>query len=88
MKKDFENAIMAYINAFEKKQDLVFDYWAEDFIIADFGGTDFFNVDDIRMDIDTNQKPDLIINWNEAVIYNHELLGFINYRSWCMGKRY
>ena len=88
IKKDYKNACMAYIEAFAEKQGFIFDDWADDLEIADFGGTDCYSMSDIRFDIDTNQPEELIIDWNESVLENHEENGYINYKSWCMGARY
>lgn len=78
---------MAYIRAFEQKQDLPFSYWIGDHVgeLADFDGW-VFNLSDIRHDIDSKQAKGEIIAWYDACLDNAPQR--INYRSWCMGKRF
>ena len=88
MKENYKKVCMAYIRAFEKKQGLLFDEWIDYLEVADFGVFSTFYLSDIRHDIDTKQPKENIINWHYAVLDNYSEKGFINYKSWCMGKRY
>lgn len=92
LQQQYEQVVADYIEVFCNKQGLNFEYWVGDDIggIADFGCIYFFNFDDIRLDIDTNQPENQIINWIEETIENanSDAEKMINYRSWCMGLRY
>lgn len=88
IKKNFINATMDLIKAFEKKQDVRFQYFIADDItgVADFGDILLFNVSDIWHDLTTEQPKGLIVEWQEANVENDG--NFINYKSYCMGLRH
>lgn len=79
MKEKYEEAVMAYVNAFAEKHEFDFDGWVGDYVgeIACFG--DFFvNFDDIRIDIDTNQHVSMFSKWYYSEAFN---INRINYRT-------
>lgn len=66
MKQAYNKAVSAYIKAFCKKQDLQFDFWVcDDPGTVAFFGDYCFNFDDIRFDLDTEQKKNLILRWHD-----------------------
>lgn len=90
LKERFEAVVEEYLAAFCKKQgfDRFDGYWIGDrvgevFEIADM----FFDFNDIRYDIDTNQPAEQIINWHWKMVDDtfDELshTPFPNYENWC-----
>lgn len=82
-----------YISAFEKKQDLSFDFWVADEVggVASFADQYFFHLSDIIHDLRTNQKKGLILQWQiEDVEHNlgNENPKHINHKSYIMGLRF
>jgi len=92
LKQRYESVATAYLNKFIKKQDIDFDGWVGDDIggIASFCCQYFFNLDDIRYDIDNNCKKGLILRWQEDGVEHHMKGNFdtINYHSYFKGLRY
>ena len=87
IKQEFEAAVHKIIKAFEKKQDLEFQFFVADDVtdVAFFGDVDFFKFSDIYHDITTNQPKGLI----KKCLYeclDHD--SYINYKSYCMGLRH
>jgi hypothetical protein len=87
IKQEFEAAVHKIIKAFEKKQDLEFQFFVGDDVtdVAFFGDVDFFKFSDIYHDITTNQPKGLI----KQCLYeclDHD--NYINYKSYCMGLRH
>jgi hypothetical protein len=85
LKDSYEKIVMRYIKIFCKKQGLEFDYWVGDRVgeIAAFGCIFYFNFENIRYDIDTDQPKGLIIDW-----LHHGLDGSRqNYYSYSKGLR-
>ena len=92
LKQRYESVAIAYLNKFIRKQVLDFDGWVGDDIggIAYFCCQYFFNLDDIRYDIDNECEVGLILRWQEDGV-EHDMNGFfddINYRSYHNGLRY
>lgn len=95
LKNDFECAVHAYMMAFCTKHDYHYD--PSDWVGGEKGigtivlvGDMYFNFDDIRYDIDTDQPKDQIVKWYDYS-YELSLLGEnthnVNYEHWCMGFR-
>ena len=83
------------IQAFSQKQEMYFEYWEDDqaMQIAHFGDVLIFHFSEIEYDLRTNQPKGLIVKWlYDSLEANdnlpHEKRQFINYPSYCMGKRY
>ncbi len=81
--REFKNIVNSYIVAFGEKHDIEFDYWVADRIgeIAVYGDF-FFNLDDIRFDIDNDVKEDIIDWYNESIDKALAEEDNINFRSW------
>lgn len=92
LKQRYESIATAYLNKFIKKQDIDFDGWISGDIvgIASFCCQYFFNLDDIRYDIDNNCEVGLILRWQEDGVDYHMKGNFdiINYHSYSSGFRY
>lgn len=87
-RKNYNNAVMAYIDAFSKKHDLFFEGWVADTVggIATFGDVLFFNFLDIAWDINTEQPTGLIIKWlDDSLRFPSKK---INYTSYSKGLRF
>jgi hypothetical protein len=84
LQKDYHDAVMAYIKAFEAKQELEFYGWVGGNLgeVAVFSDM-YIDFCDIVLDIDSQQPKGLIAEWYETI--NSEKSG--NYRSYCMGYR-
>jgi len=85
IKKQYQKVCEAYVEAFCNKQDLLFDGWIGNDVgtialISDF----YFDFDDIRTDIDTNQPAELITEWYYRNLDNQK---YINYKSYIAGFR-
>lgn len=85
LKKQYEAVVNKYMELFCKKQEVDFEYWVGD----DVGGVveiadAFFDFNDIRYDIDTNQPENLIFEWYWELI---ESKIKINYSSYSKGLR-
>lgn len=86
LKLRYENACNEYVDVFCKKQEMTNEGWVND----DVGeiiccSSYFFNLRDIRHDIDTNQPKGQIIDWYyECLDYPMES---INYYSYSKGLR-
>jgi len=92
LKERYQSVAKAYLNKFIRKQKLDFDGWVSDDIggIASFCCQYFFNLDDIRYDIDNNCEVGLILRWQEDGVDYHMKGNFdtINYHSYSSGLRY
>lgn len=88
LKDNLEKATMDIVKAFEKKQEMYFQFFVADDVtgIACFGDVLYFNISDICHDIFTEQPKGLIVEWLEDCLDNPELT--INYQSYCMGLRF
>ena len=94
LQEEYNAVVNKYLLLFKRKQEIDFEGWVGDFVgeIATFGDM-FFNFDDIRLDIDTDQPKDQIIDWYWETIENNpdypeSKEKLINYKSWCKGLRY
>ena len=81
------------VQKFANKQGLVDWYWIGKQIggCVDFSGSYTFTLDEIVLDIRTNQPKGLIIQWqNEGLDFNRAKAEpkWINYKSYTMGLRY
>lgn len=88
LKKEYEVICEKYIDVFAEKQSMDKDGWV-DYVggIYEFNRTYFFNFDEIRWDIDTNQPPLFITDWFFETIYEKEE-NRISYISYIKGLRY
>ena len=87
LKKEYETIVDKYLKVFCEKQDLEIDYWVGDKVgeIVFFTADYFFNFTDILIDIDSDCKKGLILEWyNDSVDFDFK----INYRSYIKGLRY
>ncbi len=87
LKKRYEDVCNEYVDAFVKKQGVVFDGWVGDDIgsIAGFCEQYFFSLSDIVWDINANCPKGLILKWQEDCVSNPERS--INYYSYSKGLR-
>lgn len=84
-----EMAIKNYIDLFEKKHELSFEFW-----VADLSGTTacfsmgyYVNFEDIRLDLEKNVPKDLFLEWYELTIdLGLEDKPIINYSSFLKGR--
>ena len=91
LKQRYEAVADAYLKRFIKKQDIDFDGWVGNVgDIAAFCCQYFFNLDDIRYDIDNDCEVGLILRWQEDGVEHDMSGGFdhINYHSYHKGLRY
>jgi hypothetical protein len=93
LRAQYEDVCNEYVRRFCEKQDIEFDGWISNEVggIASFISQYFFNIDDITLDMNTNQPIGLILDWqSDAVDYNmsNETPKHINYKSYTMGLRY
>jgi hypothetical protein len=85
LRNKLDTLLMQYVLIFADKHKMFFDYWIADLpgTIAVFGDY-FFNFDDIRLDIDTNQDELVILEWYDATLTSKVKF---NYFSWIKGYR-
>ena len=81
------------VEKFSEKQNLDFDFWVGDDIggVASFSCSYFFSLQDMVLDLETQQIPGFIIQWQEeSTDFNlmKEDPIFINYISYIGGMRY
>jgi len=86
LKKKYETACNEYLQVFCDKQEMDNGGWVADKIgtvayCSDF----FFNMEDIRIDIDTKQPVGAIIDWYYTNLDNPQKV--INYYSYSKGLR-
>lgn len=88
--EDFKSQATLIIKAFEKKQDLNFEFFINDDVIgiATFGDVYCINVSDIIFDLETKQTKGLIIDWLYETLDQKDKEDYINYQSYCKGLRY
>lgn len=88
LKYEYEIMCQKYIDVFTEKQSMDKDGWTN-YVggIYGFNQIYFFNFDEIRWDIDTNQPPLLITDWFLEKIYEKEDKR-ISYVSYTKGLRY
>jgi len=86
LKHDYETACNAYLKAFCEKQEMDFMFWVADEIGSIALCSDFyFNMSDIKFDIDTEQPKGFIIEWYDECLENPDKA--INYYSYIHGLR-
>ena len=88
-KRLFERSVMQYVRLFEKKHDILLEFWVADCIgtvglFADY----YFNFEDVRYDIDNKIEKDKIFQWHEYNLENGSSKLWINYPSWIKGARH
>lgn len=89
LKQRFEEVANDYLLEFITKQDLDCDGWVGDDIggICSFIQQYFFNLDDIRQDIDKKAPKGLILSWQDDNLEAGRE-NSINYHSYIMGLRH
>ena len=91
LKEQYESIIDTYIEYFEKKHNLVLEYWVSDNKtgVASFGDIYFFNVADIIYDINNDLPKNYICQWLEDnVEYYEKKQRNINLDSYFKGLRF
>lgn len=83
--KQYKDAEMLIIKAFEKKQGYEFTGYSGGLIT--FIDEYFFSIDDIIQDLQTKQKKGFIFKWFDECIENYGKQQ-INYNSYIMGLRF
>lgn len=92
--QQYEQACNDILQAFIEKQgfDWYYDGWIGEIgSIAGFSEQYFFNIEDMVLDLKTNQPKGLILEWQNAGTDWNMFLDepcWINYQSWIDGKRY
>lgn len=81
MRSQLNKILKKYIELFEKKQELKFEFAVSDDLmgIINFGDVLYFNITDIVYDIDTNQPKGLIINWLYDNLDSDKKINFYSY---------
>ena len=86
LKKRYDNICNTYVKIFCEKQDMYFEGWVGDDVGSIACCNDFFfNLNDIILDIDTNQEEGYIINWYYDNLEIEDKN--INYYSYIKGLR-
>lgn len=82
----YNAVVRKYIEEFEKKQGVNFEFWVADRVgeMACFGAY-FFDFIDIRVDINENVSKDVILEWHNFIL--EEGLN-INYRTFLKIKNH
>lgn len=101
LRQDYNNAVLAYVAAFCKKQGFEYPdehniYWTGEVGIGVLGiGDYFFNIDNIIEDINNGYKKGLILEWhNDTVDASFDKVNqsyfdespFINLKSYAAGQ--
>lgn len=82
--ENYEKACNAYIAAFEKKQEMCFDFWVADRVgeVADFGCFSI-HFSEIKHDIDHEVEKGKIVDYQDFICECYELGDpIINYQTW------
>lgn len=89
LKSDYESICNEYVELFVKKQDIEFDGWVRDEVggIAVFCEQYFFNLSDIILDLEKNERKGFILKWQNDSIEQPDGK-YINYPSYSKGLRY
>lgn len=87
MRKNLDNILKKYIEKFEKKHGLNFEFAVNDDLmgVICFGCVFYFDINDIVYDIDTKQPKHLIIDWLYDTMNQDK---YINFQSYSNGLRY
>lgn len=90
---DYQTACNNIVEAFAKKQGMEDWYWIADRVgqVVDFFGQYCFGMEEIIIDLETNQKKGVILNWHDETVdhcLGDENARTINYSSYCKGTRY
>jgi hypothetical protein len=66
----FENGLEAFIQAFEKKHGVEFDYWLDEIPcgLASFNGSYFFEFEDMYIDLASNIQEGLILDFHDSML--------------------
>lgn len=88
LKKNLEKSVNDIVKAFEKKQELYFEFFVSDDVtgVACFSNEYYIHLSDVCHDIFTEQPKGLIVQWQDESIENENET--INYQSYCMGLRF
>ena len=88
MKEELDFILTKYIEEFEKKHDLNFEFAVDDDLmnVLSFGCVFYFDIKDIIFDIENNLPKDLIIDWLYDNLENEG--NYINLQSYYKGLRH
>ena len=88
LKKEYEKLCNEYVKKFVKKHGYEFDYWIADDVggIASFIEQYYFNLSDIRYDLENKILKGEIFKWQDENVEVQDGR-FINFNSYCMGLR-
>ena len=91
MRKKYEDLCNEYAKLFAKKHDLNFDYWIgyghQVGGVASFSETYYFNIENIRLDIDNDVPKKVALKWYEdSINHYYTQQGDINYFSYLMSN--
>ena len=87
---ELENSIKKYIELFEKKHELSFDFWVADLTgtIACFSMDYYVNFEDVRLDLEKDVPKDLFFDWYDlAMDLGLEDKPIINYYTFLKTRR-
>lgn len=86
LQKQYVKLCNKYVKLFSKKHDLDFDGWVGEEVggVASFCCQYFFNINEIVLDINTNQPIGAILKWQQDNIESFE---HISYFSYILGLR-
>lgn len=87
---ELEMSIKNYIELFEKKHELSFDFWVADLsgTIACFSMDYYVSFEDVRLDLEKDVPKDLFFEWyNLAIDLGLEGEPIINYYSFLKGRK-
>ena len=91
LRHNLEKAATAYVDLFCKKHDARLEFWVDSISYSMcLIGDNFFNLQDIILDLEFNCTKDLIWNWYDYNLESYEKDASdyrINYRSWIKGIR-
>jgi hypothetical protein len=81
LQENFNKAVHAYIDEFQKRYEIEFDGWVGDIIgeIATWGEF-FFNFSEIKYCIDNNISFNYLVNWYDLILKYQNC--FINLKSY------
>ena len=85
---DYEQACNELAVLFANKQGLSWNGWVADEVgsIGDFSGMYYFGMEEIILDLRSNQPKGLITDWHDDNVEHEQ--NFINYYSYTKGLRH
>ena len=85
MKKEYEKIVSKYVEAFEKKHSMEFDFWVADLVgtVSCFQNEYYISFEDIRLDLDNDINKDMFFEWYdlslELAMANKPVINYYNY---------